>query len=347
MGLDNKKVLVGVSGGVDSSVCVELLRKQGYEPVGAVIRFSRRSDEAVKDAEKARQALGISLHIADARESFDRYVVQPFCRSYVSGSTPNPCIMCNPNVKFAALTAVADRLGIKYIATGHYARVEEKNGIYYVKKAVSTAKDQSYMLYRLPQSVLSRLILLVGEYEKPDIRRMAGDIGLFNADKPDSQEICFIPDGDYDAFIRRAGYKTKYGWLISPDGKKLKRHSGVHNYTIGQRKGLGVALGRPAFVKEIAENGDVLLGWSGDEFFTRVNLDSPVYTAGKPLPAENCVSVKIRSAAKGETARIIFSDNDKITLEFVRPVRAPARGQSAVIYDGDLVVGGGFISSAT
>ncbi len=344
MDFDNKKVLVGVSGGVDSSVCVDLLRKQGYEPEGVVIRFSDASDEAVRDAEKVRLSLGITLHIADARENFDRYVVHPFCQSYVSGSTPNPCIMCNPNVKFATLIKTADRLGIHYIATGHYAQVEEKGGFYYVKKAASAAKDQSYMLYRLPQNVLSRLLLPIGAYEKPVIRDMARDIGLFNADKPDSQEICFIPDGDYDAFIRRAGYKTKYGWIISPEGKRIKRHDGVHNYTVGQRKGLGVALGKPAFVKRIHENGDVLLGYAGDEFFTRISLDNPVYTTALPLPAESIVSVKIRSAAKGEAARVIFSDNDRITLEFIQPVRAPAKGQSAVLYDGEYVLGGGFIS---
>lgn len=344
MDFDNKKVLVGVSGGVDSSVCVDLLRKQGYKPEGVVIRFSDASDEAVRDAEKVRQSLGITLHIADAREDFDRYVVHPFCQSYVSGSTPNPCIMCNPNVKFATLIKTADRLGIHYIATGHYAQVEEKDGFYYVKKAASTAKDQSYMLYRLPQNVLSRLLLPIGAYEKPVIRDMARDIGLFNADKPDSQEICFIPDGDYDAFIRRAGYKTKYGWIISPEGKRIKRHDGVHNYTVGQRKGLGVALGKPAFVKRIQENGDVLLGYAGDEFFTRISLDNPVYTTAVSLPAESIVSVKIRSAAKGEAARVIFSGNDRITLEFIQPVRAPAKGQSAVLYDGEYVLGGGFIS---
>ena len=344
MDFDNKKVLVGVSGGVDSSVCVDLLRKQGYEPEGVVIRFSDASDEAVRDAEKVRLSLGITLHIADARENFDRYVVHPFCQSYVSGSTPNPCIMCNPNVKFATLIKTADRLGIHYIATGHYAQVEEKGGFYYVKKAASAAKDQSYMLYRLPQNVLSRLLLPIGAYEKPVIRDMARDIGLFNADKPDSQEICFIPDGDYDAFIRRAGYKTKYGWIISPEGKRIKRHDGVHNYTVGQRKGLGVTLGKPAFVKRIHENGDVLLGYAGDEFFTRISLDNPVYTTALPLPAESIVSVKIRSAAKGEAARVIFSDNDRITLEFIQPVRAPAKGQSAVLYDGEYVLGGGFIS---
>lgn len=346
MNLDFNKVLVGVSGGVDSSVCVDLLQKQGLEVEGVVIRFSPSSDEAVEDAQKVCDKLGIKLHIADAQEAFRKYVVAPFCENYVNGMTPNPCIVCNPNVKFATIMAKADKLGIGYIATGHYAQVKKVNDFYYVKKAVSTAKDQSYMLYRLGQDVLSRLILPIGSYEKPDIRTMAGDIGLFNADKPDSQEICFISDGNHGRYIESLGYKTKYGWFISPEGKKIKKHNGVHNYTVGQRKHLGVALGKPAFVKEIQENGNILLGYSGDEFFTSVELSSPVYTEGRPLNEGDVFTVKIRSAAKGDQAKVLYSDSEKVVLEFIRPVRAAAKGQSVVIYNNNYVVGGGFISKA-
>ena len=346
MNLDFNKVLVGVSGGVDSSVCVDLLQKQGLKVEGVVIRFSPSSDEAVEDARKVCEKLNIPLHVADAQEAFRKYVVEPFCESYVNGATPNPCIVCNPNVKFATILAKADELGIGYIATGHYAQVEKLDDLYCVKKAVSTAKDQSYMLYRLEQNVLSRLILPIGSYEKPDIRVMAGDIGLFNADKPDSQEICFIPDGNHGRFIENLGYKTKYGWFISPEGKKIKKHNGVHNYTVGQRKHLGIALGRPAFVKEIQENGNILLGYAGDEFFTSVELSSPVYTAGKPLNEGDIFTVKIRSAAKGDDAKVVYSDSEKVVLEFIQPVRAAAKGQSVVIYKGEYVVGGGFIAKA-
>lgn len=346
MNLDFNKVLVGVSGGVDSSVCIDLLQKQGLEVEGVVIRFSPSSDEAVEDARKVCEKLGIKLHVADAQEAFKKYVIAPFCENYVNGMTPNPCIVCNPNVKFAALIAKADELGIGYIATGHYAQVEKANDFYYVKKAVSAAKDQSYMLYRLGQDVLSRLLLPIGSYEKPDIRTMAGDIGLFNADKPDSQEICFIPDGNHGRFIENLGYKTKYGWFISPEGKKIKKHNGVHNYTVGQRKHLGIALGKPAFVKEIQENGNILLGYAGDEFFTSVELSSPVYTEGRPLNDGDVFTVKIRSAAKGDQAKVTYSDNEKVVLEFPQPVRAAAKGQSVVIYNNDYVVGGGFIRKA-
>lgn len=343
--LDYKKVLVGVSGGVDSSVCIDLLKKQGLEVEGVVIRFSPESDSAVEDAKKVCDKLGITLHIADAQADFEKYVVTPFCENYVSGKTPNPCIVCNPHVKFATLIKTADELGIGYIATGHYAQVEKVGETYLVKKAVSTAKDQSYMLYRLPQEILARLILPIGSYEKPEIRDMAGRLELFTADKPDSQEICFIPDGNYGDFIKNHGYKTKYGWLMSPEGKRLRRHDGVHNFTIGQRKGLGVALGKPAFVKEITEKGDVLLGYAGEEFFTGVELSAPVYPAAW-LEKDSLVTIKVRSASKGDEAKVVYSDNEKIVLEFVQPVRAAAKGQSVVIYNGDYVIAGGFIEKA-
>ena len=346
MNLDFNKVLVGVSGGVDSSVCVDLLQKQGLEVEGVVIRFSAHSDEAVEDAQKVCDKLGIKLHVADAQEAFKKHVIIPFCENYISGMTPNPCIVCNPHVKFATLIAKADELGIGYIATGHYAQVENKDGWTFVKKAISTAKDQSYMLYRLPQNILSRLILPVGSFEKPDIRTMAGDIGLFTADKPDSQEICFIPGGNHGRYIESLGYKTKYGWIMSPEGKRVKRHNGVHNYTVGQRKHLGVALGRPVFVKEIQENGNILLGYSGEEFFTSVELSSPVYALEKPFEPGEIFNVKIRSAAKGDDAKVVYSDSEKIVLEFIQPVRAAARGQSVVIYKDNYVMGGGFIHKA-
>ncbi len=346
MNLDYKKVLVGVSGGVDSSVCIDLLQKQGLEVEGVVIKFSPSSDEAVEDAEKVCNKFGIKLHVADAQEAFKKHVITPFCENYVNGMTPNPCIVCNPLVKFATIIDTADKLGIGYIATGHYAQVEKQGETYYVKKAVSLGKDQSYMLHRLPQSILSRLILPIGSYEKPDIRTMATDIGLFNADKPDSQEICFIPDGNHAAFIENLGYKTKYGWFISPEGKKIAKHKGVHNYTIGQRKHLGIALGKPAFVKEIQENGNILLGYAGDEFFTSVELSRPVYTAPNHLNVGDEFTVKVRSAAKGDTAKVAFSDDEKIILEFIQPVRAAAKGQSVVIYNGEYVVAGGFIAKA-
>lgn len=347
MSLDYSKVLVGVSGGVDSSVCVDILKKQGLEVLGVVIRFSKSSDGAVSDAQKVCQHLNIPLYVADATDDFEEKVVLPFCSCYVNGQTPNPCVVCNPLVKFATIEKMADQLGIGYISTGHYAQVEKVGETYYVKKALSLAKDQSYMLHRLPQATLSRLILPLGQYEKPEIREKAKEAGLFTADKPDSQEICFIPEGNHAKFIEEKGFEAKYGWFISPEGKKLKKHLGVHHYTVGQRKGLNIALGRPAFVKEIKENGDVLLGYAGDEFFDGVILENPVYTDGKPFEVGSVFNVKIRSASKGDEAVVAYADKDKIQLHFILPVRAAAKGQSVVFYTNDLVMGGGFIAQAT
>ena len=344
--MENKKILVGVSGGVDSSVCVDLLKKQGFDVYGAVINFNDHSGGAIEDAHKVCAHLDIPICVVDARENFEKNVVEPFCQNYINGKTPNPCVVCNPLVKMKSLCDKADEMGIFYIATGHYAQVVEKDGIYYVEKATNPAKDQSYMLYRLPQDILKRLVLPLGQYEKPEIRAMAQELELFNADKPDSQEICFIPDGNHGQFIEARGYKIKKGFFISPEGKKIAPHKGIHNYTIGQRKGLNIALGKPAFVKEICENGNILLGYAGDEFFEAVTLENPVYTEGRFLQNGDEFIVKIRSAARGDLAVVEHSDENSITLRFPTPVRAAAKGQSVVIYKNDIVMGGGFICRA-
>ena len=346
MNLDFNKVLVGVSGGVDSSVCVDLLKKRGLQVIGTVINFSPASAGAIADAKKVGEQLGIEVFVSDASDKFEKNVITPFCQSYIKGQTPNPCVVCNPTCKFATLFEEANRLGIGYVATGHYAQIEKSGETYYVKRALSLAKDQSYMLYRLPQEYLSRMILPIGRYEKPLVREMADDLGLFTAQKPDSQEICFIPDGNHTKYITDRGFKPKYGWLIAPDGSRIKRHEGVHNYTVGQRKGLGVALGKPAFVKEIRENGDVILGFAGREFSTFVTVKNPVYTKGVPFKKGEEYAVKIRSVGFGSPAVVEYADNEKIVFKFPDKVRAAARGQSAVAYKGDLVAGGGFIDKA-
>lgn len=336
---EQDKVLVGLSGGVDSAVCVHILRDQGFAVTGAVIRFSPAHDGAVAEAQKAAGALGIPLVVIEAGEAFEREVVQPFCAAYCAGRTPNPCVLCNPGVKFRLLAEKADELGIRFIATGHYARVQETApGEYHVCRAASAARDQSYMLYRLGQSILARLCLPLGEFEKEDIRELAHALGLPCADSPDSMEICFIPGGDHAAFIEARGMAGKPGRFIGPDGQDLGPHQGVLRYTLGQRKGLGIALGKPAFVKAIRENGDVVLGWAGEEFFSGMTLQNICTPTGEPLPAGEYL-VKVRSAA--EPVPCLF--DGKATVRFARPARAPAPGQSAVFYQGDVILGGGFI----
>ena len=336
---EQDKVLVGMSGGVDSSVAVRILQQQGFVVVGAVIRFSPAHDPAVQAAKLAAKQLDVQCIVLDAQDLFDVNVVQPFCESYCKGQTPNPCILCNPGVKFAALLTAADKLGIQYIATGHYARVETDNsGISRICRAVSMARDQSYMLYRLEQNVLSRLLLPLGEFEKDDIREMARDMGLTCADAPDSMEICFIPDGDYASYIEKRGMQAKQGHFIAPDGKDLGAHKGVLHYTVGQRKGLGIALGRPVFIKEILDDGNIQLADACDELVAQIGVEQMVTPAGDAMPAGDYL-VKIRSAAKPAPAHF---DGDR-TLTFDPAVRAPAPGQSAVFYRDDVVMGGGFL----
>lgn len=336
------KVLMGMSGGVDSSVAVRILQEQGFAVQGAVIRFSPAHDAAVEAARQAADALSVELHVIDASELFEQQVVTPFCDSYCEGRTPNPCILCNPGVKFRLLAEKADELGCPYIASGHYARVELcEDGLCRLCVPESAARDQTYMLYRLPQDILRRLVLPLGEFEKDDVREIARDIGLSCADAPDSMEICFIPDGDYSGFIRARGLTPKEGRFIGPDGEDLGPHAGVDHYTVGQRKGLGLAAGRPLFVKAILPGGDVQLAESGEEYSTRLTLSGIVTPDGKPL-AGGDYRVKIRSAAKAVPCQF---DGDH-TVTFPEPVRAPAPGQSAVFYRGGFVFGGGFIDTA-
>ena len=336
------KVLMGMSGGVDSSVAVRILQEQGFAVQGAVIRFSPAHDAAVEAARQVADALSVELHVIDASELFEQQVVTPFCDSYCEGRTPNPCILCNPGVKFRLLAEKADELGCPYIASGHYARVELcEDGLCRLCVPESAARDQTYMLYRLPQDILRRLVLPLGEFEKDDVREIARDIGLSCADAPDSMEICFIPDGDYSGFIRARGLTPKEGRFIGPDGEDLGPHAGVDHYTVGQRKGLGLAAGRPLFVKAILPGGDVQLAESGEEYSTRLTLSGIVTPDGKPL-AGGDYRVKIRSAAKAVPCQ--FDGNHTVT--FPEPVRAPAPGQSAVFYRGGFVFGGGFIVTA-
>ena len=334
------RILVALSGGVDSSVCVHILRSQGFAVEAAVIRFSDVHDSAVQAAQVAADQLGIRLHVIHGEEAFDQHVALPFCRSYCSGETPNPCVVCNPMVKFRLLAEKADELGIRLIATGHYARIgQDEDGFWRVHNAESSARDQSYMLYRLGQDILSRLVMPLGEFEKPMIREMAADLGLASASAPDSMEICFIPDGDRAGYIEGRGFHSKEGHFIGPAGQDLGPHKGVLNYTVGQRKRLGIALGKPLFVQSIEESGNIQLAFSGDEFFSSMVLRDMASASGKPLPAGEYL-VKIRSAAKPIPCQ--FNGVDTVT--FPEPVRAPAPGQSAVFYRDDALMGGGFIA---
>ena len=340
--MSTKRVLVAVSGGVDSAVAVHLLRQQGYAVEGIILEFSPAHKAAVEQAKVVAEQLGIRLHVRECHREVEQNVILPFCREYKAGRTPNPCILCNPSTKFGLICQAAKEMGFDFIATGHYARIDHQaDGTAVLQKSSCLERDQSYMLYRLSQEQLAMLLLPLEGLEKPQVREIARQLGLVCADAPDSQEICWLPDGDYAAFIEGRGLAGKEGHFIAPDGSDLGPHKGVLRYTLGQRKGLGLALGKPAFVKAIRENGDVVLGWAGEEFFGGMRLSDVCTPDGAPLPAGH-YEVKVRSAA----APVGCTFDGEGMVRFDEPARAPAPGQSAVFYDGDAVVGGGFIAEA-
>ncbi len=325
-------VLVALSGGVDSGVCALLLQKAGYEVGGVYMVMSKQHEQGIEKAERAAKQLGIPLFTVNARKEFEETIIAYFIDEYANGRTPNPCVRCNPAIKFRYLIACANQNGYEFIATGHYARTE--NGL--IKKAVCEKRDQSYMLYRLEEDVVNRLLLPLGRVsDKDEVRKSAKDNGLTCHDMPDSSENCFLPSADYAAFLReKLGILP--GDLISPDGDVCGRHEGIYNFTIGQRKGIG-AFGKPVYVKRIdPETRRVFLTRGGEEFFDAAALSDCIWH--RVPEAEKIYGVKIRSVARAAAAKI---EGDRVMFE--QPARAVAPGQSAVVYDGELVIGGGII----
>ena len=343
-----KKVVVGMSGGVDSSVAAWLLKEQGYEVVGVTMETWQQEDEAareqggccglsaVEDARRVAWQLGIPHYVMNFKKEFREHVVDYFISEYVCGRTPNPCIACNRFVKWEALLDRSLGIGADFIATGHYARVDRlPGGRYALCKSATAAKDQTYALYSLTQKQLSRTLMPVGAYAKEDIRRMARELALPVAHKPDSQEICFIPDHDYAGFIReQVGKPLPTGNFVDRQGRVLGRHAGITHYTVGQRKGLNLAMGHPVFVVEIRpETNEVVIGDS-EEVFT----DSLICHGGSMD-----VDARIRYNHKGAPCTIRQIGEDLVECRFREKVRAVTPGQAVVFYDGDYVVGGGTI----
>lgn len=339
------KVLVALSGGVDSSVCVKLLLDKGYDVAGVVMRMSDRHESTVRAARESASALGIKLYELDLRKEFQHTIIDYFVDEYKSGRTPSPCINCNPKIKFKYLLKTADDNGFDYIATGHYAKIiKDENDIYHLFKGDSKERDQSYMLFGLHQDVLSRLLLPLFEYEKPEIRKIAKDIGLSCADAPDSQENCFIEDKNYADYIERHYGTSEKGEFIAPDGTVCGEHKGIIHYTVGQRKGLGIALGQPAFITNIdPEHNRIYLGFE-NSLVSEVKLKelSEIYD-GAIKDGMRC-EAKLRSAGIPIACQIKLDQSSGIcTLIPDKPQKKVPSGQGGCLYNNNEILGGGII----
>ncbi|MEG1107621.1 MAG: tRNA 2-thiouridine(34) synthase MnmA [Oscillospiraceae bacterium] len=331
----SKKLVLGLSGGVDSAVAAGLLEERGFEVFGLFLDIG--AENAKQDAQNAADFLKIPLKVLDIRETLEKNVCAPFAAAYLRGETPNPCILCNPKVKFKALLDYADEIGAEFIATGHYARTE--NGRLFKGKA---ANDQSYMLCMLNNEQVSRLVLPLGELEKVQVRKLAEGMALPLANKPDSMEICFIPDGDYGEFIEKRGIVPPPGNFVDSEGKVLGRHRGVHRYTLGQRRGLGIAAGHRIFVSEIrCDTNEVVLS-EGEVLFTETALVCGVNWL-RPQEGAFPADVRVRHS-KLQTPALITPHEGGAHIKFESPVRAPTKGQAAAFYSGDEVLGGGIIA---
>ncbi len=354
------KVVVGMSGGVDSSVAAYLLKKQGYDVIGVTMQIWQDEDRevqeesggccglsAVDDARRVAQMLEIPYYVMNFKQEFKKNVMDYFVEEYLQGRTPNPCIACNRYVKWESLLNRSLEIGASFIATGHYARIEHlPNGRYALKMSATAAKDQTYALYNLTQEQLSRTIMPVGEFTKDEIRKIAEDIHLLTANKPDSQEICFIPDNNYAGFIEQeAGDRVPpAGNFITQDGTIIGKHLGITHYTVGQRKGLNLAMGHPVFVKEIRpKTNEVVIGESEDVFSKRLLCNKLNFMSISELKEPMRVLAKIRYSHKGTYCMIEQTAPDQITCLFEEPVRAVTPGQAVVFYDGEYVLGGGTI----
>ncbi len=351
-----KKVVVGMSGGVDSAVTAYLLKKAGYDVIGVTLRTWQADDGSesrccdIDDARSVAQKLGIKYVPVNCTLDFQKYVVDPFAEEYLRGVTPNPCIVCNRYVKWEKLLYYARVVGANRIATGHYASVIKlDNGRYTVKQAAHSEKDQTYMLYRLTQEQLAATLMPLGDLSKNEVRQIAEDAGLPVASKPDSQEVCFVTDGSYADYIAKtAGNDFRgEGMFVDLSGNVLGKHKGIIHYTVGQRKGLGIALGYPVYVNEIrADRNEVILGDEQSLYHRSLLCRDVCFMSIPEMRKEETIrcTVKVRYRHSGQPAEIAMTESGKVKVTFDDPVRAATPGQSAVFYDAaGCVIAGGII----
>ncbi len=354
------KVVVGMSGGVDSSVAAFLLKEQGYDVIGVTMQIWQDEEEenkeanggccglsAVDDARRVAERLNIPYYVMNFKKEFKCHVMDYFVEEYLQGRTPNPCIACNRYVKWESLLKRSLDIGADYIATGHYARIDRlQNGRFAIQNSVTASKDQTYALYNLTQEQLAHTLMPIGDYTKDEIRKIAAEAGLPVAHKPDSQEICFVPDNDYAGFIdKEAGERVPApGNFVTKEGRILGTHKGITHYTVGQRKGLDLPMGRRVFVTEIRpETNEVVIGENEDVFTSTVLCDSVNYMAISDLTEPIRVLAKIRYNHSGEYCLIEKQADGRVLCTFEKPVRASTPGQAVVFYDGEYVLGGGTI----
>lgn len=352
--LDKKKVVLGLSGGVDSATAALLLKQAGYEVTGLYFVVFENNEEGRLAAEKTAKEAGIDFVYVNVSDDFEHAVVDRFCSEYLSGRTPNPCVMCNPAIKFRTLIDYADEIGAYYIATGHYGTTvyDEELDCWFIRRGSNDRKDQTYMLYRLSEEVIKRFLMPLDGYDsKDEIRRMAEEGGLSNSKAKDSQEICFIDsDSDYISFLTDKGYVDgfKKGPYVDKEGNTIGEHQGIARYTVGQRKGLGQTFGKPMFVLGVDKDRNaVVLGDNSDLFNNTVYSTDNFFTlsGGNDLPLEYAgkkVMGKIRYAARPAECELSMEDG-VLKAVFTEPQRAATPGQSVVFYDGERLIGGGYI----
>ena len=354
------KVVVGMSGGVDSSVAAYLLKEQGYDVIGVTMQIWQKEDpaeiadnggccglSAVDDARRVAFKLDIPYYVMNFRDDFKKYVIDYFVDEYSKGHTPNPCIACNRYVKWESLLRRSKEIGADYIATGHYARIDKHpvTGRYAIKLSATAQKDQTYALYNLTQDQLKSTIMPVGDYTKDEIRKIAENIDDFVSRKHDSQEICFVPDNDYSGYIEKNyNIKSRPGNFVDMDGNVLGKHKGIIHYTVGQRKGLGITFGKPMYVYEIRpETREVVLCENDALFQKTLYANNVNYMAIGEIKGEMRFMAKIRYSHKKAPCIVRMYDKDTIECVFDEPQRAITPGQAVVLYDGDFVAGGGTI----
>ena len=350
-----KTALIAMSGGVDSGTAAFLTQQAGYVCTGCIMRLhdTKKADlpdadstgNDIADARKIAEHLNMPFRVLDLRDRFREQVIGRFCRCYLEGRTPNPCIECNRCLKFGALLDFADALGCDKIVTGHYARIEETEQGFLLKRAADPAKDQSYVLYMLTQAQLARVMLPLGCLSKPEVRAIAAEQGLVSAHKSESQDICFVPDGDYARVIcAQTGIRPEPGEFVDMQGHVLGQHAGLIHYTVGQRRGLGIAIGKPAYVVglDVPQNR-VVIGTNDDLFHRSCLVRNVNWISGTPPQAPVRCQAKIRYRHPAQPAAVQFTDDSTALLTFDAPQRAITAGQAAVFYDGETVLGGGEI----